>query len=582
MMNLKGSDMSKKQHSQVWQIVKNNPFGFGASIMLSIIESASLLPLAFLVNRIFDKYIPNNDIINLYKSLGFITALLLLNSFMQLLNKKLTLKIITQSIANLRKSLTRSILSYTRLHLSQKDRELLHSQVVLDSMRIGNMITSILTSFIPGVLITVGMVVVLGSINITLFILFLSFSPVIALLSTWLGKKYRKGVLAYHNSFSEFSKGISFVLRFNELIHTQSAEIQEIEHQDALINDLQKSKTHAIWLSTLLGITQRQALMISGVVVLLIGGRFVILGTNTLGELISFYVAIGLVNSYARSALGTIPTMLEGRESMKRILSILNNKNSINAFLDYSKTTETQNKDTAPESINIDKINTIEFQDVSFGYGDELVLKDMSFTCSVGDFFRIQGPSGIGKSTLIYLLMDYYQPQKGEIFINSIPLKNLNMYSVRQLIGFVAQEPMLFPGSIMENLTYGLPNAHHDEVDSNLGANKKLVEQACKHSLIHDFIINLPDQYDSFLGERGMLISGGQSQRIAFARALLRKPQILILDEPENNLPQGMMDQILDNINLDDMITILITHRTVSTEAQERANFTLLDLNKDK
>jgi ABC-type multidrug transport system fused ATPase/permease subunit len=574
--------MIKKQHSQVWQIVKNNPFRLGTSILLSLIESASLLPLAFIVNKVFDKYIPNNDLISLYKSLGIITILLLLNSCMQLLNKKLTLSIITQSIANLRKSLSRSILSFTRLHLSQKDRELLHSQVVLDSMRVDNMLTSILTKFIPGVLITIGMAVVLGSINILLFILFLSFSPIIGLLSAWLGKKYRKCILAYHNSFSEFSKGISFILRFNELIHTQSAEIQEIEHQDTLIDDLQETKTHAIWLSALLGIAQRQTLMISGVIVLLIGGRFVILGTNTLGELISFYVAIGLVNSYARSALGTIPTMLEGRESMKRILSILNAKDSRNAFLGYPKAKESQNTEKTSDGIKIDKINTIEFRNVSFGYGEKLVLEEMSFTCNVGDFFRIQGPSGIGKSTLIYLLMDYYKPQKGEILINSIPLINLNMHTVRQLIGFVAQEPMLFPGSILENLTYGLSDSPKNKNVSNLEIKKELIEEVCKQTLIHEFIMNLPDQYSSFIGERGMLISGGQRQRIAIARALLRKPQILILDEPENNLPQGMMDQILDNIALENMITILITHRSITTNGQERANFTLLDLNRDK
>ncbi|MDD4083347.1 MAG: ABC transporter ATP-binding protein [Sphaerochaetaceae bacterium] len=571
--------MNKRPHSQVWQIAKNNPFKIGASILLSIIESASLLPIAFLVNQVFDIYIPNNNITNLYKSLGIITSLLVLNAGMQLLNKQLTLKIIKKSIANLRKSLVRSILSYTRLHLSQKDRDLLQSQVVQDSMRVDTMLNSILTKLIPGVLITLGMAVILGTINIFLFILFLSLSPVIGWLSIVLSKKYRKGVRSYHHSFSEFSKGISFILRFNELIHTSSAEIQETEHQDELIDDLQESKTRAIWLSTLLGVIQRQTLMISGVLVLLVGGLFVISGANTLGELISFYVAIGLVNSYARSALGTIPSMLEGRESMKRILSILKSNGSTKVFLGYNST---QKQNNVYEGVAIDKIDTVEFRKVSFGYGERLVLKDVSFNCSIGDFYRIQGPSGIGKSTLFYLLLGFYKPQKGEIFINSIPLINLNIFSVRQLIGFVGQEPMLFSGTIMENLTYGLTNFSQKEGVANLGIDKNFIEQVCKDALIHDFIMDLPNQYDSSIGEQGMLISGGQRQRIAIARALLRKPQILILDEPENNLPQGMVDQILDNIDFEHMIIMLITHKSIISEGQKRSNLTLLDLNKDE
>lgn len=572
--------MKTRQHSQVHQIVRDHPFAIGVSVLLSLIESASLLPLALLVNQVFDAYLPKNDVTSLYKNLAIITSLLLLSALMQLLNKRLILSIIKASIANLRKTLIRSILSYSRLHISQKDRDILQSQVVQDSLRVDSMLTAILTQLIPGVLITLGMAVVVGSINIFLFLLFLSLAPITGILSTWLSREYRKGVRAYHHSFSEFSKGISFILRFNELIHTSSAEIQEIEHQDAAIDSLNESSKRAIWLSTLLGVIQRQTLMISGVVVLLVGSLFVISGANTLGELISFYVAIGLVNSYARSALGTIPSILEGRESMKRISSILHDSDPIPAMAGASQSSEAQSLDTASRGLIIDAIESIEFRHVTFGYGNggRPILQDMSFFCSIGDLLRIQGPSGIGKSTLVYLLLDFYKPQAGSILINAIPLCELDIHAVRRLIGFVGQEPMLFPGSVLENLTYGLDSlAKKKEAPLSVEA-RESIEQACKNAQIDDFIKGLPDQYDSFIGEQGMLISGGQRQRLAIARALLRKPDILILDEPENNLPQGMLDQILNNVDLEHMITILITHRTGSTEEQVREHVTLLEL----
>jgi ABC-type multidrug transport system fused ATPase/permease subunit len=592
--------MHKQQRKYYRNIIQEHPVGVGVSILLSILESASLLPLALLVNQVFDTFLPNGNVTNLYRNLGIITALLLLNAFMQLLNKRLTLNIIKQSIAHLRKSLIRSILSYSRLHLSQKDRDLLQSQVVQDTLRVDGLFSSILTQFIPGVLITVGLAVVLGSINVLLFILFLGLTPVIGLLSIWISRKFRKEVRAYHQSFSGFSKGISFILRFNELIHTSSAEAQEIGRQDASVDALRQSQKRAAWLSTLLGVMQRQTLMISGVVVLLVGGLFVISGTNTLGELISFYVAVGLVNSYARSALGAIPTMLEGRESMKRIRSILDG-----AGTEAGETEAGETDNLSSRGIVIDKIFSVEFRQVTFGYseGEERpVLKDLSFSCEIGDFFLVRGPSGIGKSTLLYLLLGFYQPQSGEILINETSLGDLDIHSVRRLIGFVGQEPMLFPGTILENLTYGLGGSFLDDgmsVDEKTSFDEKtsvedaaseklgascisvgmdLVGITCGQALIDDFIKDLPDQYDSFIGEHGMLISGGQRQRLAIARALLRNPQILILDEPENNLPQGMMDQILDNIDLERMITMLITHRAGGAEGVERKRGKILVL----
>jgi len=221
------------QQPKFQNITREHPLGIGMSILLSMVESASLLPLAMFVNRVFDQYIPIGNVTGLYKTLGIITSLLLLNAVMQLLNKRLTLNIIKSSIAHLRKSLIRSILSYSRLHLSQKDRDLLQTEVVQDSLRVDAFFTAILTQFIPGVLITLGLAVVLGSINLIPFILFLGLTPVIGLLSTWLSRKLRKEIRAYHQSFSGFSKGISFILRFNELIHTSLAETQEIGRQDA-------------------------------------------------------------------------------------------------------------------------------------------------------------------------------------------------------------------------------------------------------------------------------------------------------------------------------------------------------------
>ena len=275
-------------------------------------------------------------------------------------------------------------------------------------------------------------------------------------------------------------------------------------------------------------------------VTLVFGGWLIAKGQMETADLAMYALYIGIFISPIQILVELTEMMQKGLSGFRRFLAVVETEPDI-----------VDAEDAKPlENVK----GTVEYKDVSFHYSDDdtLVLSDVSFRIDAGKSIALVGPSGSGKTTICSLLPRFYDVTGGSIRIDGKDIRSLSLESLRNNIGLVQQDVYLFCGSIKDNISYGKPGASIEEIID-----------AAKKANIHDFIMSLPDGYDSYVGERGTRLSGGQKQRISIARVFLKNPPILILDEATSALDneserwiQHSLEELAKN-----RTTITIAHR---------------------
>jgi len=398
----------------------------------------------------------------------------------------------------------------------------MHASIVQDTERLDVMTNALLALFLPALFITIALSAVLVYLNWRLFLILVVTLPFLIILSKVMGRRTRKKVDYFHRSFEKFSKGMLFVLKMMDFTRIQTAENFEIQRQKKHIHNLRITSGRMAWLISAHRTVQGIIIAITGVIIFIVGGRAIAMGHMTLGELISFYAVFSLLRSHMHTLVSSIPQIIEGNESLTTIYNLI------------------EIKDTRPYSgtRSIPFCRKIILEGVTFQYADRPALTDISFKIDHGESVAIIGPNGSGKTTIVNLILGFYRPQKGHLYADDYCYNDLDMIELRRHIGVVSQNPILFDGTIMENITYGNPEVPQGQII-----------QVSELAMAHDFICELPQGYNTIVGEYGILLSGGQRQRIAIARALFRRPQMIILDEPTNHLDGEAAHGVMNNLN---------------------------------
>ncbi|MBN1550968.1 ABC transporter ATP-binding protein [bacterium] len=491
------------------------------TILLSMGQSLFVLPIAFLVKTIFDHIIPQKDFSHLLLIGSVILVLQIGNSALMLYVRSESLRITKIVIKQIREEILKRFYTFSQAFYNKADRSILHTEVVQDTLRLDIMSNALVAIFIPAFVLSVTLVIVLIYLNWMLSLILLFTAPLLFWFSRTINKKMKQHIRRFQRSFEDFSKGMLFVLQMMDLTRLSTAEGYEIHRQKKKLEELRLDSKRMALFFDIFAKTQEGITIFAGVLILIIGGWAVSVGRMTLGELIAFYFIVGLLRRQFQQVTTAIPQIVEGTESLHTLYNLV------------------QIEKPTPYKGN-EKIvfqGEIIIKDVHFRYDQEFILKNVNLHIPCKGVVVIVGANGVGKSTLIHLILGFYSPQHGGLFADTHPYSHIDMMHFRRSIGVVQQNPVLFQGTIRENLKYGVETvSDHD------------MKRAAQMAIANEFISQLPDGYDTFLGDRGIRLSGGECQRIAIARAFLREPALLLLDEPTNNLDAAVITKLMSHI----------------------------------
>lgn len=505
----------------LWRYLRNLRFRLLGCIALALLQSVSLLPIAWLVKRIFDTEIPHHNIPGLFL-VGF--GILVLNaafSGLTLATRFASLRTTKKAVTAIRCDLVAQCQSLPRAWHDTADRGELHTLLVQDTQLLDVMLNAIIANLLPSLVLGVALAVLMARINLRLLLLLSLVLPVLILLNRGLGSKVKSRVTRNRFAFKRFSSGVQFMLRRIDLARYQSAVEQEAQRQQEHIETLRIDSERMAWLQAAYTLAQSATVMLASILILVVGGIDVAAGRSTMGSLMSFYVATVLLSGSLQQLFTAVPRVMEGRQALGALHAFACEK----AGTFYTGT------------LQIAFQGAIEFDSVSFAYGARPILQDVSLRLEPGSITAIVGPNGGGKTTLARLILGLYKPHLGRILADGTPYDRLDIAALRRFIAFTPQDPIIFAGTIWDNLTYGLSGEESDQV-----------LHACRIALVDEFAQRLPRAYETEVDEDGSVISGGQRQKIALARALARHPRLLILDEPTNHLDPESAATLLSSL----------------------------------
>lgn len=477
---------------------------------LAILPGLLLLPIPILVSRVIYPHLASPGIAEILPGLLGLIVLTLLSGITLVLVRRRILKETKSDIARLRNQLVQFIYDLPLDYFGSLEGKRVRSLIVEDTERIDVMVNGLIGQSFPAVIVGSILSALLLYLNWRLTLILIAITIVGSGISRHLARLFQLRVKCFREAYARFTDGADFSLRFIELTHLHGVESWEKRRRNADISQLESASYGMAWFETLFVQTHFVG-MTAAFVAVILAGRF--WPETPVSETITYLIAIGLLRTQWNQFISTVPHILLGYRSLVAVTESLPG-------------TSWSDQELRP---SVKFQNELSLANVEFGYADQTLFKPVTFRLTPGKLTALTGPNGVGKTTLVRLILGLISATKGEIRIDGIPLSQVNGEAWRRTIAVVPQNAVVFGDTVRVNLTYG-----EHKVDE-LRLARALRDSGAS------FVEALPQGLDTFIGENGHFLSGGQRQKLAIARALYRQASLLILDEPSHHLDQSSL-----------------------------------------
>ncbi len=517
-----------------------------ASLVVALVQSLALVPIALIVRHVFDSLIPRGDSSAVLVSGAVVLGLFVFNGLLGLWSRYRILVATKRAVTQLRADLLAKLYSLPRAYFDRTDVGVLHATLVQDTERVDLAANMLMAQVLPAWVISVALVGVLVFVSPLLLLMIAAIGPILLLFARRLARAGRQWVSRYHADYDALGSHLQVSLRSMTLTKALGAQEAELAARRRDAEIVEHSSTRMTWLLAAYTLAQMTIAATAGVIVLVAGGVAVASGSMSIGTLLAFYAVIALVRGQLSIMAMATPLLIAGSDSLVRIQELL----------------DAHEPQPYAGEQRIEWSGAVALEHVRFGYGNNLVLDGVDLRVEPGERVALLGPNGAGKSTILSLLLGLYRPWTGRLLADGVPFDELDLDALRRQLGVVLQDPIIFRGSVFDNVRYGREEA--TEAD---------VQAALEFAGATAFVNALADGLATQVGDEGELLSGGQRQRIAIARALIRTPSLVIFDEPSVHLDEAGTRELLESlVELPGRPAILVvTHDPLVASSADRS-----------